>query len=43
MILSSSLKAGLSLRQAMEVLVEEMPAPINQEFGMVLKEESMGS
>ncbi len=38
MILSSSLKGGLSFIQAMEVLVEEMPAPISQEFSAVLKE-----
>lgn len=42
MVLSSSLKGGLSLIQAMEVLVEEMPAPINQEFGMVLAENKIG-
>jgi tight adherence protein B len=42
MILSSSLKGGLSLIQALEVLVEEMPSPINQEFGMVLAENKIG-
>lgn len=42
MILSSSLKGGLSLIQALEVLVEEMPIPINQEFGMVLAENKIG-
>jgi len=42
MILSSSLKGGLSLIQALEVLVEEMPPPINQEFGMVLAENKIG-
>lgn len=42
MILSSCLKGGLSLLQAIEALVEEMPAPISQEFGMVIKENKMG-
>lgn len=42
MVLSSSLKAGLSMLQALEVLVEEMPPPISQEFGLVLKETKMG-
>jgi tight adherence protein B len=42
MFLSASLKAGLSLLQALESLVEEMPAPISQEFGLVVKENRMG-
>lgn len=42
MILSSSIKAGLSFVQAIEVLCEEMPAPISQEFNLVLKENKMG-
>ncbi len=42
MLLSSSLKAGLSLIQSIEVLVEEMPPPIRQEFGLVLRENKMG-
>ena len=42
MVLSSSLKGGLSLLQAIEVLVEEMPAPINQEFALVLRENKIG-
>jgi tight adherence protein B len=42
MILSSSLKGGLSLLQAFEVLVEEMPAPMNQEMGLVIRENKMG-
>ena len=40
--LTSSLKGGLSLLQAIEVLVEEMPAPISQEFGLILRENMMG-
>lgn len=42
MILSSSLKAGLSLLQSIEALVEEMPAPMSQEFGLVVRENRMG-
>lgn len=42
MLLSGSLKAGLSLLQAFEALVEEMPPPISQEFSLVLRENRMG-
>ena len=42
MILSSSLKAGLSLLQAFDALVEEMPPPISQEFGLVVRQVRMG-
>lgn len=42
MILSGSLKAGLSLLQSFETLVEEMPPPISQEFSLVLRENRMG-
>ena len=42
MVVSSSLKGGLSLLQAIEVLVEEMPAPISQEFGLIIRENKMG-
>jgi len=42
MIMSSSLKAGLSLLQSLEVLAEEMPPPCSQEFGLVIKEMKMG-
>lgn len=41
-ILTSSLKAGLSLLQAIEVLTEELPAPISQEFGLILRENKVG-
>lgn len=41
-ILSSCLKGGLSLLQAVEALVEELPAPISQEFGLILRENKMG-
>jgi len=42
MIMSSSFRGGLSLVQAMEAVVEEMPDPINKEFGTVLGENKMG-
>ena len=42
MIMSSSFRGGLSLIQAMEAVVEEMPDPINQEFLTVLGENKMG-
>jgi len=42
MILSSSLKGGLSLLQALEVLTEEVPAPMSQEVGLVVRENKMG-
>ncbi len=42
MILSSCLKGGLSLLQSIEALVEELPAPISQEFGLILRENKMG-
>ncbi len=41
-MLSSCIKGGLSLLQGMEVLVEEMPAPISQELGLVVRENRMG-
>ncbi len=42
MIMSSSFRGGLSLIQAMEAVVEEMPDPISQELGIVLNENKMG-
>ncbi len=42
MMLSSSLKGGASIIQALEVLVEDMPDPISQEFSILLGENKMG-
>lgn len=42
LILSGSLKAGLSFLQSLEVMVEDSPAPLSQEFGWVVKEVKMG-
>lgn len=42
MIMSSSLRGGLSLVQAIEAVVDEMPQPAKKEFGVVLGENKMG-
>ena len=42
MIMSSSFRGGLSLIQAIEAVVEEMPDPIATEFLSVLGENKMG-
>lgn len=42
MILSSCLKGGVSLIQAIEILCGEMGPPISQEFGLVVREIRMG-
>lgn len=41
-MLSSCLKGGLSLLQGLEVIVEEMPVPMSQELGLVVRENKMG-
>lgn len=42
MVLSGAMKAGLSILQALEVLVEESVSPMSEEIGLVLKETRMG-
>lgn len=42
LILSSSLRAGLSLTQAFEQLEAEMPPPASQEFGLMMKAHRLG-
>jgi tight adherence protein B len=42
-LLSNSLRAGMTLPQAMELLVREMKPPISQEFGRVLQEYRLGT
>jgi tight adherence protein B len=42
LVLSSSLRAGLSLLQSLEVLSEESPPPMSQEIGLLTKETRMG-
>lgn len=40
--MSNSMKAGLTLSQAFEVLTEQMQPPISQEFGLMLKQHRLG-
>jgi len=42
LLLSSCLRAGLSMMQSFTVVAEEMPPPLSQEFGLLLKEARMG-
>lgn len=42
MMLSSSLQAGASLNMAFQDLVRQSPAPINQEFGLLVKRMQLG-
>lgn len=41
-LMGSSLKSGLTLVQAMELLVREFPAPISQEFEQVIADTRLG-
>jgi len=41
-VLSSGLRAGLSLPQALEQVEAEMPPPASQEFGMMIKAHRLG-
>lgn len=42
-MISNSLKSGLSLVQAFQVIQKNMPAPISQEFGLMLGEHQLGA
>lgn len=42
MVLSGSLKAGMSIIQSLEVLAEEAVPPMSEEIGLALKEVKMG-
>lgn len=42
-LLSNSVRAGMTLPQAMELLVKEMKPPITQEFGRMLQEYRLGT
>ena len=42
LMMNSGLKGGLSLMQAMEVVADEMPEPISQEFAILIGENKMG-
>ncbi|MCB9759967.1 MAG: type II secretion system F family protein [Alphaproteobacteria bacterium] len=40
--MSNGLKSGLSLVQCMDMVRAELPAPVNQEFGLVMSEQRLG-
>ncbi len=42
LLISSCLRAGLSMNQSLSVVAEEMPPPVSQEFGLLVKEMRMG-
>lgn len=42
MMLSGSLQAGASLNMALENLVQEQPAPLNQEFALLVRQARIG-
>jgi len=39
---TNGLRAGMSLGQVFDVLSREAPKPLNQEFGMIVKEQRLG-
>ncbi|MBU6374415.1 MAG: type II secretion system F family protein [Bdellovibrionales bacterium] len=41
-LMSNGLKSGLSVVQAMSLVVEEMPNPVKQEFNLVLNQNKLG-
>lgn len=41
-LMSNGLKSGLSIVQAMALVVQEMPNPIQQEFNLILSENKLG-
>jgi tight adherence protein B len=41
-LLSNGLRAGLSLPQSVGMLVDELPAPISQEFNLILQQTKIG-
>ncbi|OUR70957.1 hypothetical protein A9Q78_11465 [Methylophaga sp. 41_12_T18] len=42
MMLSSSLQSGASLNMALEAVTKQSPAPLNQEFGLLIKRMRLG-
>lgn len=42
-LLSNGLRAGLSVPQALGMVVDELPAPVAQEFNLILQESRVGS
>jgi tight adherence protein B len=41
-MMSGSLRAGAGLQAALAIVVKEMPAPLSQEFSMLLREQRLG-
>ncbi len=41
-LMANALKSGLNIPQAMQIVVDEMPSPIRDEFGLVLSENKFG-
>ncbi len=41
-LLSNGIRAGLSVPQALGMVVNEMPAPLSQEFGLILQQNRIG-
>jgi tight adherence protein B len=41
-LLSNGLRAGLSLPQSLGMVVDELPAPVSQEFNMILQQTKIG-
>ena len=41
-LLSNGIRAGLSVPQAVGMVVDEMPAPVSQEFNMILQQNKIG-
>lgn len=41
-LMANALRSGLSLIQAIQLLVEEMPAPLSQEMNLILSEQRIG-
>jgi len=41
-LLSNGIRAGLSMPQAIGLVVEELPEPISQEFGLILQQNRIG-
>ena len=41
-LMGNGLKSGLNIPQTLQIVVDEMPAPIKEEFGLVLNENKLG-
>jgi len=41
-LMSNALKSGLSINQALSIVVEEMPDPLSQEFSLILSQNKVG-